>query len=56
MLLHLNVVAWAAFMSIYATASKLTLFLIQYAVMRFIGRRRHLAREAMGGAAAPIAA
>lgn len=49
--LHLNVIAWASFMSIYAIASKASLFLIQYSVMRFIGVRRHRAREAMGSAA-----
>ena len=31
---------WAAFMSIWATASKLTLFLFQYSVMRWVGVRR----------------
>jgi intracellular septation protein A len=40
--LRMAPVAWAATMSIYAIVSKLTLFLIQYAVMRFIGRRRWL--------------
>ena len=48
--LHLNVIAWASFMSIYAIASKASLFLIQYSVMRFIGVRRHRAREAMASA------
>ena len=31
---------WAAFMSIWATASKATLFVIQYSVMRWSGGRR----------------
>jgi intracellular septation protein len=54
--LHLNVVAWAAFMSVYAIASKVTLFLIQYGVMRFVGRRRYRAREAMAINAQPAPA
>ena len=56
-LLHLNVIAWASFMSIYAIASKASLFLIQYATMRFVGVRRHRAREAMAaGGVAPATA
>jgi intracellular septation protein len=31
---------WAAFMSIWSTASKLVLFLIQYSTMKIVGRRR----------------
>jgi intracellular septation protein len=54
--LHLNVVTWAAFMSVYAIASKLSLFLIQYGVMRFVGRRRYRAREATAAGAQPAAA
>jgi intracellular septation protein len=54
--LHLDVVAWASFMSVYAIASKLSLFLIQYGVMRFAGRRRYRAREGAGAVAAPVAA
>lgn len=53
--LHINLLTWAAFLSVYGIASKLGLFLIQYAVMRFIGRRRYRAREALL-AAAPLAA
>ena len=49
-LLHVNVVTWAAFLSVYGLGSKLSLFLIQYAVMRFVGRRRYLAREAQASA------
>jgi intracellular septation protein A len=41
--LNFNVVAWSAFMSLYAIVSKVGLFLIQYAVMRYIGVRRRLA-------------
>lgn len=47
--LNLDAKSWAAFMSIWGTASKIALFLIQYAVMNMIGRRR--ARGAMAAAA-----
>jgi intracellular septation protein A len=39
-----SVVTWSAFMSIYAIVSKAVLFLIQYATMRMIGRRRYRAQ------------
>jgi intracellular septation protein A len=39
--MHADPLKWAAFMSAWATGSKLGLFLIQYATMRFIGVRRH---------------
>jgi intracellular septation protein len=55
-LLHLDVVAWASFMSIWALASKLGLFLIQYGVMRFVGRRRYRVREATAAGITPVAA
>ena len=42
--LNFSVVTWSAFMSIYAIVSKAVLFLISYATMRIIGRRRHRAR------------
>jgi intracellular septation protein A len=45
---------WGAFMSIYALSSKLGLFLIQFATMRFIGVRRR--RAAMAGGGAMVAA
>ena len=51
--LHLDVIVWAAFMSVYAIVSKAGLFLIQYAIMRFIGVRR---RRRMDLAAAPAIA
>ena len=38
--LSLPVVTWAADMSIFALASKIGLFLIQFTTMRLIGRRR----------------
>jgi intracellular septation protein A len=38
--LNFSVVTWASFMSIYGVVSKLGLFLIQYATMRYIGIRR----------------
>lgn len=44
--MSLNVAAWAAVMSGYGIASKLSLFLIQYATMRSIAIRRSRARPA----------
>jgi len=41
--LTLDPVSWSATMSIWGIASKVTLFLIQYATMRLIGRRRVMA-------------
>jgi intracellular septation protein len=38
--LNFGVAAWSAFMSIYAVVSKVGLFLIQFATMRYIGIRR----------------
>jgi intracellular septation protein len=43
---NFSVVAWSAFMSIWAIASKAALFLISYATMRYVGVRRHRARMA----------
>jgi intracellular septation protein A len=49
--LSLGVEAWASFMLVYGIVSKVGLFLVQYAVMRFIaGRRRR--RMLAGGPAA----
>jgi hypothetical protein len=45
--LRFSVVTWASSMSIYAIVSKLGLFLIQYAAMRYIGVRRRHARLAL---------
>ena len=42
--MSLSVTAWAAFMSVWAVASKVALFLISYATMRYIGIRRHRAQ------------
>jgi intracellular septation protein A len=42
--LNTSVVVWGTVMSIYATASKLALFFIQYGIMRFVGVRRHRKR------------
>jgi intracellular septation protein len=39
-----SVVTWGAVMSVWGIASKLALFLIQYGVMKTIGRRRYRAR------------
>jgi intracellular septation protein len=41
-----SVMAWSAFMSVWAVASKVALFLISYATMRTIGIRRHRAQMA----------
>ncbi len=41
--LNFRVAAWASFMSVYAIVSKLGLFVIQYAVMRYVGIRRRRA-------------
>jgi intracellular septation protein A len=38
--LNASVLSWGAFMSVWGTASKIALFLIQYGVMKTIGRRR----------------
>jgi intracellular septation protein A len=38
--LNFSVVTWASFMSFYGIVSKLGLFLIQFATMRYIGLRR----------------
>jgi intracellular septation protein len=46
--LSLGVVSWGAAISAWGTGSKIALFLIQYAVMRTIGRRRYRARQASG--------
>jgi intracellular septation protein A len=46
--LNFSVVAWSAFMSVFAIASKAGLFLIQYAVMRSIGVRRRRAMPSSG--------
>jgi intracellular septation protein len=42
--LSLSFAAWVSFMSAYGIVSKLGLFLIQYATMRYIGVRRRRAR------------
>ncbi len=41
--LNFSVETWASFMTVYGIASKLSLFLIQYAIMRFVGARRRRA-------------
>jgi len=42
--LNFSVVTWASFMSIYAIVSKVALFMIAYATMRFVGARRRRAQ------------
>jgi intracellular septation protein len=44
--LNFSVATWASLMSAYGLVSKFGLFLIQYAVMRHIGIRRHRAMSA----------
>jgi intracellular septation protein A len=46
--LNFTLVAWAAFMATYAMVSKFTLFLIQFTLMKLIGRQRH--RRRLSGA------
>ena len=56
--LNYSFLAWSGFMTAWGTASKLTLFLVQFTSMRFIGvrrRRAQMAREATTEAA-PAAA
>jgi hypothetical protein len=47
--LTLDAKSWAAAISAWGIASKIGLFLVQYAVMRMVGRRR----RAMAAAVAP---
>ena len=49
--LNFSVVTWASFMSVYGIVSKLGLFLIQYAVMRYVGIRRRRAVPSPAAAA-----
>ena len=44
--LNFHVATWASFMSVYGIVSKVSLFLIQYAVMRYVGVRRRRALQA----------
>jgi intracellular septation protein A len=50
--LHLGVAEWASAMTAYGIATKLGLFLIQYATMRSIGVRRRRARVALAASQA----
>jgi len=52
LVLRLDPITWAAAMSAWGIGSKLGLFLVQYATMRFIGVRRHRAMTAAVPAAA----
>ncbi len=49
---HYSLLVWTGFMSAYALASKIALFLTQYGAMRFIGVRRRRAQLAPAAAAA----
>jgi len=42
--MNFDVVTWSAFMSVYGIVSKIALFLIGFATMRTIGRRRRRAQ------------
>ncbi len=42
--MRFSVTAWSAFMSVWAVASKVALFLISYATMRYVGVRRRRAQ------------
>ena len=46
--LNFSVAAWAWFMSVYGIVSKLGLFLIQYATMRYVGVSRRRASTNLG--------
>jgi intracellular septation protein len=50
--LSLSFLGWTAFMSAFALSTKIGLFLIQYATMRFIGVRRRRTELANGAAMA----
>jgi intracellular septation protein len=45
--LNASVLVWGAFMASYATARKIVLFMVQYGVMKTVGRRRYRARMAL---------
>jgi hypothetical protein len=46
--MNYSVAAWATLMAVYATGSKLALFLAGFATMRTIGARRRRARIVSG--------
>jgi intracellular septation protein A len=48
--LETSILVWGSIMSVWGAASKLALFVLQYAYMRFVGRRRYLACEAAAAA------
>jgi intracellular septation protein A len=54
--LNFDVVTWSVAMSIWGVASKATLFLIGYAIMRTVGVARRRRRQLQDGAAPAIAA
>lgn len=47
--LNYSVVAWSAFMSVFAIVSKLALFILGFLTMRFIGRHRRMRTVAAAG-------
>ena len=44
---HMDVKSWGAAIAVWGIASKSALFLVQYGVMKFIGRRRYRMRMAL---------
>ena len=42
-----SLLVWGSVMSAWGVSSKIALFVLQYSYMRFVGRRRHLARTAV---------
>ena len=48
--LETGILVWGSVMSVWGIASKATMFVLQYSTMRFVGRRRFLARTAAAAA------
>jgi intracellular septation protein A len=48
--LQASILVWGSVMSAWGLCSKFALFVLQYAYMRFVGRRRYLARKAAAAA------
>jgi hypothetical protein len=48
--LQTSILVWGSVMAAWGTGSKIALFVLQYATMRFVGRRRYLARTAAAAA------
>ncbi len=50
--LNFNVAIWSATMSVWGIASAAILFLVQFKIMKFVGRQRHQARDGVSSAIA----